>query len=131
MITNLLYTSPHTIIEDNTIDVVYTNTLNQDINRRYAMLRSDIVLLTESNKDLEQECKWLKIPCVNLQNVSKLLEESTTITRFYIDVTDNREILNKLYTLLSPLAKERNICILSESIDSASIKLGKAIKERL
>ena len=29
MITNLLYASPHTIMEDKLIDIVYTNTINQ------------------------------------------------------------------------------------------------------
>ena len=53
MITNLLYASPHTIMEDKLIDIVYTNTINQTMNRRYALLRSDIVINANNDTNLQ------------------------------------------------------------------------------
>ena len=97
------------------------------MNRRYALLRSDIVINANNDTNLQKECEWLKIPCISLSNISKLTNEA----RFYISTEDNREILNTLFSIIKPLAQERNITIISESYKSTAIKLGKAIQERI
>ena len=128
MIHNIIYTRPDIIAAEDDVQIIYTNSINKTLNKRYALLRSDLVIIADNNKDLEKECDWLKIDCINLKDISKL---DNKYKRFYISVENDRNVLNQLFSIIKPLAELSDISIIAEDVDSPAIKLGKAIKERL
>tara|TARA_B100000131_G_scaffold280331_1_gene286129 strand:- start:3162 stop:3551 length:390 start_codon:yes stop_codon:yes gene_type:complete len=128
MIYTTIYSSPHTVIPENNHKIIYTNTINDTMNRRYCLLRADAVILLEKNPELQKECEWLDIPCIYLHDVSKLQE----FKRFYIfSQTKERHTLNEIFKIIKPIAEEKDIIIFSENVDSAGILIANAIKERI
>tara|TARA_B100000131_G_scaffold237063_1_gene229112 strand:- start:242 stop:628 length:387 start_codon:yes stop_codon:yes gene_type:complete len=127
MIKNIIYASPHS--EDISTDskVIYTNSINETINRRYCILRSELVILLDKDVELQKECEWLDIPWIFLQDISKLQGN-----RFYIfSKLLQRHTLNEMYSILKPLAEEKDITIFSEGSKAAGTLVATAIKERI
>lgn len=128
MIYNTIFSSPHNIINDTNNTIIYTNTINDTMNRRYCILRSELVILLEHDSYLEKECQWLNIPCIIVKNITKLEE----ISRVYIfSKTLERHTLNDVFNILKPIAEKKDITIFSEGENAAGTLVAKAIKERI
>ena len=127
MISSVLYTSPETSLVNKTINqIIYTNSYNKDINLQYCMLRSDLVILTEVNKKLEEWCSWYMIP---FQKVLTEVPASlfNNVNRVTLIESSNRDALNSIFKLLKTIPSSQNLTVFANCVENPGIKMATAL----
>jgi len=126
MINSILYIAPSYLVEtNNLIEVIYTNSYNKDINLKYCMLRSDLVIFTENNNELEEWCTWYQIPFKVVTDVSASLLDG--IYKITIIDSKNNDILNSIFSLLRKKTKEIDLTIFANCLKNPGIKMALAL----
>jgi len=86
------------------------------------MLRSDYVIFTENNKELEDWCKWFAIPILKF-----ITAVDTNIFNDIVKITiinsENRDSLNTLFSLF----KDKDVILFGNTVNNPGIKMAIAL----
>jgi len=127
-IVNIVYTSPLERVENKHINtrVVYTNSYDEEINKKTCFLRSDLVLLgnTPDSKEEEAFCSWYLIDTLGVDNFATL----TGDTKLSLMGTFTKEQMNYIFKTInkSPF----NVTVLSESNECPSFRIAQELLKR-
>jgi len=121
MLSNIIYTTANSDLQGE--NVIYTGTYNNSTTLQYCMLRSDLVLLIDKNKHIEEWCALYRIPFKYMTDTFIL----TDLTKLTIIESKDKVKLNYLFKLIKEYIKENDLIVYSNTSDNPGTTISGAL----